>query len=80
MGRRTEARKAIRVLPLPKVAGGWEHDWSKYPDFIRVPMSDGSVRTYRREIEQPHPQCMESIETIRKWGYVPPDMRDAEVR
>ena len=80
MGRRTEARKAIRVRPLPKVTGGWEHDWSKYPDFIRVPMSDGSVRTYRREIEQPHPQCRESIETIRKWGYVPPDMRDAEVR
>ncbi len=55
----------VRVLPLPKVTGGWEHDWSKYPDFVRIPMSDGSVRTYRLEIEQPHPQCLKTLDIIR---------------
>ena len=36
----------VRVLPLPKVTGVYEHEFSKYPDRIRVPMSDGKVVTY----------------------------------
>ena len=61
----SQTEKAIRVLPLPKITGGWEHDWSTYPDFVRIPMSDGSVRTYRREVEQPHPQCRKTLDLIR---------------
>ena len=57
--------KTIRILPLPKVTGFWEHEESDYPDEIRVPMSDGKVITYRREIEQPHPQCMKAVDLIR---------------
>jgi hypothetical protein len=49
----------IRVLPLPKVTGVWDHDVSKYPDRIRVPMSDGKVVTYHIDIEMPHP-CFEA--------------------
>ena len=45
----------IRVLPLPKVTGVWEHDSSKYPDLIKVPMSDGKVIRYHIDIEMPHP-------------------------
>ena len=49
----------IRVMPLPKVTGVWEHDSSKYPDRIRVPMSDGKVVTYSISVEMPHP-CFEA--------------------
>ena len=49
----------IRVLPLPKVTGVWDHSVSKYPDRIRVPMSDGKVVTYHIDAELPHP-CFEA--------------------
>lgn len=49
----------IRVLPLPKVTGVWEHDCSRYPDRIRIPMSDGKVVTYTISVEMPHP-CFEA--------------------
>ena len=55
----------IRVMPLPKVTGTWLHDSSKYPDTVRIPMSDGKVIRYRIDIEQPHPQLLEAIENIR---------------
>ena len=45
----------IRVMPLPKVTGIWEHDCSRYPDTIRIPMSDGKVITYRIDTKIPHP-------------------------
>ena len=44
-----------RVMPLPKVTGIWEHDFSTYPDIVRVPMSDGKVVNYYRDIDQPAP-------------------------
>ena len=49
----------IRVLPLPKVTGFWYHDVSRYPDRIRIPMSDGQVVTYHIDVEMPHP-CFEA--------------------
>ena len=55
----------IRVIPLPKVTGVWQHDSSKYPDVVKVPMSDGRVIRYRIDIEQPHPQLLKAIENIR---------------
>ena len=55
----------IRVMPLPKVTGVWKHDSSKYPDVVRVPMSDGRVIRYRIDIEQPHPQLLKAIDNIR---------------
>lgn len=60
----------IRVLPLPKVTGIWQHDCSKYPEIIRVPMSDGTVRTYLLSVEMPHPALAAAIENINKMeGY-----------
>ena len=60
----------IRVLPLPRVTGIWEHDYSKYPDRIRVPMSDSSVQTYLLSVEMPHPALAAAIENINKMeGY-----------
>lgn len=60
----------IRVLPLPKVTGIWQHDCSKYPEIIRVPMSDGTVRTYLLSVEMPHPSLAAAIDNINKMeGY-----------
>ena len=49
----------IRVMPLPKVTGVWRHESSRYPDEIRVPMSDGKVVKYMISVEMPHP-CFEA--------------------
>ena len=58
------------MLPLPKVTGIWQHDCSKYPEIIRVPMSDGTVRTYLLSVEMPHPSLAAAIENINKMeGY-----------
>ena len=56
----------IRVLPLPKVHGEWAHDDSKYPETIKVPMSDGRVVTYRIDIEQPHPSFVDAMDSLER--------------
>ena len=56
----------IRVLPLPKVTGVWEHDVSRYPDRVRIPMSDGKVVTYRIDVEMPHPCLAAALNSIGK--------------
>ena len=59
----------IRVMPLPKVTGVWRHDCSRYPDEIRVPMSDGKVVTYTIDVKMPHPcfdAAMKNIERMIK--------------
>ena len=58
--------ETVQVLPLPKVKGYWQHSCSKYPDVIKVPMSDGKVVTYHIHIEQPRPEVLAAIENIRK--------------
>ena len=48
-----------QIKPLLRtVAPIWETDASDYPDIVKVPMENGHIVTYRREIEQPIPQCM----------------------
>ena len=63
-----------KVLPLPKVKGVWKNDLSKYPDLIRVAMSDGRVITYRIDIEQPAPVLREKLDRFREMciGYEKP--------
>lgn len=41
--------------PLPMVLPIWEHEWSVYPDVVRVSMENGKVIDYRCEIKQPRP-------------------------
>lgn len=45
----------IRVLPLPKVDAKYGPAGGKYPETVRIAMSDGKVITYRIDIQQPHP-------------------------
>ena len=56
----------IRVMPLPKVTGVWKHDCSKYPDIIRVPMSDGKVVKYVIDVEMPHPALVAAVKNIER--------------
>lgn len=56
----------IRVLPLPEVTGIWKHDTSKYPDVIKVPMSDGKVIKYIIDIDLPHPSFTDAMENVRR--------------
>ena len=56
----------IRVMPLPKVTGVWRHDCSRYPDEIRIPMSDGRVVRYTIDTEMPHPCFEAAMKAVRK--------------
>ena len=58
----------VQVLPLPKVKGYWKYPCSRYPDTIKVPMSDGKVITYRIDIEQPHPYFLAAMENLERMG------------
>lgn len=61
----------VRVLPLPKVTGLWDHDLSRYPDRVRIPMADGKVVTYHIDLDLPHPCFQAAMDNIKnmKIGY-----------
>ena len=52
----------IRILPLPKITGVWRHEFSRYPDMVKVPMSDGKVVRYVIDVEQPGPVLRDGLE------------------
>ena len=61
----------IRVMPLPKVTGVYDHDMSRYPDRIRIPMSDWKVVTYHIDVEMPHPifeAAMKNLSNMKRAG------------
>ena len=60
----SEAIKHIKPLN-PRIAFSHEHESSDYPDIIKIPMEDGHVVTYRREVSQPEPRVMQSLDLIR---------------
>ena len=73
--------KALETMSRPqlmdRVVPNYEHDFSIYPDQIRVSFSDGHTEVYDRRVEQPAPVIIENIKIIRKWkqGYVNQPMR-----
>lgn len=61
----SEAR-VIQIRPLANTGAPiWDYMSSDYPDRIKMPMEDGHVITYVREIEQPHPKCLKAVDIIR---------------
>lgn len=56
--------KQIKPL-LRAVAPIWEREDSDYPDYVKVPMANGCVVTYRRDVHQPIPQCLPAGERVR---------------
>ena len=66
-----EQEKANRPEMLPNPLPTYDHEFSKYPDRIRVSFKDGSTAVYDLRVEMPAPQIVESVKIIRKWnGYV----------
>ena len=62
----SEAVENLQIRPInPSVAYIHENAWSDYPDLIKIPMEDGQVVSYRREIVQPEPRVMKCIDLIR---------------
>ena len=61
-------RKRILAMAVPK----YEHEYSKYPEQIRVSFGDGHTAVYDLRVDQQHPVIVENIKIIRKWkqGYV----------
>lgn len=54
----------IRIVPnIPKITARWAHRASEIPDWLEVPMADGSVVRYYPHIEQP--SFRKSMEMIR---------------
>ena len=44
----------VRIIPdIPKIRARWAHRASEIPDWLDVPMSDGTVVQYYPKIEQP---------------------------
>ena len=60
----SEARKRIKPLN-PRIAFSHDREESDYPDTVKIPMEDGHVITYIRQIEQPHPNCVKAIDLIK---------------
>ena len=55
-----------QIKPLNQsIAAVWEYDFSDYPDLLRIPMEDGQVVSYRKEIRQPEPRVMKCVDLIR---------------
>ena len=63
-----------KIKALPEVACFYEHDWSKYPERIKVTMSNGRVVTYRIDIPQPAPVFREKLAKFKELcvGYEKP--------
>ena len=54
----------IRIVPnIPKITARWAHRASEIPDWLEVPMADGSVVKYYPQVEQP--SFRKSLEIIQ---------------
>ena len=54
----------IRIMPnIPKIQARWAHRASEIPDWLEVPMADGSVVKYYPQVDQP--AFRKSLEIIR---------------
>ena len=63
----------VRIIPdIPKIRARWAHRASEIPDWLEVPMSDGTVIEYYPKIEQP--AFRKAIEGVRRMavGYEKP--------
>ena len=56
----------IRILPeISKIKAHWSHRSSDIPDYLMVPMSDGTVVRYNPEVQQPgFVKAMENIKNM----------------
>ena len=73
--------KESKIRPLVDVSPIWERELSTYPDVIRVAMEDGSVVTYRQDIQQPAPAFTAAMMALDKMPvYGGPDVPGYKAR
>ena len=58
-----------QIAPLADVTPIWEHDYSDYPDMIRVAMADGTVVNYRIDVRLPHPAFKSVMKLMERVPY-----------
>ena len=58
-----------QIAPLADVTPIWDHDYSDYPDLIRVAMEDGKVVNYRIDVQMPHPAFRKVMKLMEKIPY-----------
>ena len=55
---------SIRIMPnIPQIRARWAHRASEIPDWLEVPMADGTTVRYYPQVEQP--AFRKSLELIR---------------
>ena len=59
------------VHPLADVTPIWEHDFSVYPDIIRVAMDDGRVVNYCIDVQMPNPAFQRVMGLLKEIPYGP---------
>ncbi len=61
----------IRLIPdIPKIKAHWSHRSSEIPDYLMVPMSDGTVVRYNPEIQQPgYVRAIQNIKNMEGYGW-----------
>lgn len=57
---------ADRAYPFPVVHPYYDHDWSVYPDRVRVVMDDNKTIMYQRVVDQPEPVLAPQVEQFTK--------------
>lgn len=60
--------KVVKGDHSPDITGVfciYEHQFSRFPDMIRVMFKDGSTAVYDIHAEHPHPLVLENIEIMR---------------
>ena len=55
-----------QIKPLADVVARYAYDTSEYPDSIQMAMEDGSVKTYRLDVEQPEPHFLNAMELLKR--------------
>lgn len=65
-------KKPGRPIMMKIAVPIYEHDFSKYPEKVRISFEDGTTMVYDIHTEQPAPVIVENIKIIRKWkqGYI----------
>ena len=60
-------RKRGRPAMLGKVATGYDHECSVYPDWIRVSFADGRTVVYDQRVTLPAPLVTRCVEIMESW-------------
>ena len=55
----------LQVLPIVRVDARYGPMGGKYPERVRIAMSDGTTQWYIKEVIQPTPACLAACENVK---------------